>query len=50
MVEKEKTVHETGSEEWVPIVQLDSVEAMVVVMLFVLQLVQHMNLQHDCEC
>jgi hypothetical protein len=33
-----------------PIVQLDSIEAMVVAMLFVLQLVQHMNLQSIYEC
>jgi hypothetical protein len=33
-----------------PVVDLGSIEAMVVVMLFVLQVVQRMNLQRLCEC
>lgn len=46
----EKSVDGTESEELVPIVQLDSIEAMVLVMLFVLQLVQQMNMGRMDEC
>ncbi len=39
-----------GSPEPVPIVQLDSVEVALVLVLYLLGVLYHMNLQTICEC